>query len=110
MNAKPKADMNKLIDNMTLAGKPQTGHPPKVGEHQSCRHEGQPTWDLIDAQGIYCARVCAKCEDAKRATYRPEIFSGYSQADVDEPIEPEPGYAPGSGAYNDMMFGDLPDW
>lgn len=78
---------------------------------EPCRHEGQDTWDLVDAQGIYCARVCAECEKRKIAEYKPMIFSGYSQADVDEPIEPEPSYyAPGSGEYNDAMFGDLPDW
>ena len=54
-----------------------------------CRHEGQSTYDLIDAQGIYCARVCQLCEDTKRATYTPQTFTGYGQADVDEPIEPE---------------------
>lgn len=52
------------------------------------------TWDEYDAQGIYLCKVCSKCERAKLATYRPEILTGYTQADVDEPIEPEECYAP----------------
>ena len=44
-----------------------------------------------DAQGIYLSRVCAECVDARLATYRPEILTGYTQADVDEPIEAEWG-------------------
>lgn len=50
---------------------------------------GQESYELLDAQGIYCARVCEECEPLVRGRYRPEIFSGYSQADVDEPIEAE---------------------
>ena len=42
-----------------------------------------------DAQGIPLCRVCEKCRKAKLARYRPEILTGYTQADVDEPIEPE---------------------
>jgi len=52
-----------------------------------CRHENTDSWWVNDAQGIPLARVCERCIDAKLATYRPEILSGYSQADVDEPIE-----------------------
>ncbi len=44
---------------------------------------------LHDAQGIYVQRVCDRCEDRVRARYRPEIFAGYNQADVNEPIEEE---------------------
>lgn len=47
----------------------------------------EPSWELRDAQGIYCARVCGRCEEAKKANFNPWIFDGYSQADVDEPIE-----------------------
>lgn len=46
-------------------------------------------WPEYDAQGIYLCRVCDECRDAKLARYRPEILSGYSQADVDEPIDEE---------------------
>ena len=44
--------------------------------------------ELNDARGIFCGFVCDKCERAKRAKYRPEIFSnaGY---EADEPIEAE---------------------
>lgn len=47
------------------------------------------SWWEHDAQGIPLCRVCDKCRKAKLAKYRPEILSGYSQADVDEPIEAE---------------------
>ncbi len=56
-------------------------------ELRYCRHEGQDTWDLVDAQGIYCAKVCELCESVKMAQYTPQTFSGYNQSDVDEPIE-----------------------
>ena len=46
-------------------------------------------WDEYDAQGIFLCRVCDGCVDAVLAKYRPEILSGYSQSDVDEPIEPD---------------------
>ena len=49
----------------------------------------RPVYPLEDAQGIFCAYVCERCEPKVRSKYRPEIFTGYSQADVDEPIEPE---------------------
>jgi hypothetical protein len=54
-------------------------------------HQCDPrrSWPEYDAQNIYLTRVCPTCEAAKLATYRPEILTGYTQADVDEPIEPE---------------------
>lgn len=52
-----------------------------------CQHEGEYSWWEHDAQGIPLARVCDRCIAAKLAGYRPEILSGYTQADVDEPIE-----------------------
>ena len=45
------------------------------------------SWWEYDAQGIELCRVCPECEDEKLARYRPEILTGYTQADVDEPIE-----------------------
>ena len=42
-----------------------------------------------DAQGIYLCLCCDHCRKEKLSHYRPEILSGYSQADVDEPIEAE---------------------
>jgi hypothetical protein len=47
------------------------------------------SWWMNDAQGIPLCRVCEKCVDEKLSCYRPEILSGYTQADVDEPIEGE---------------------
>ncbi len=55
------------------------------------QHEkGDGSWWENDAQGIALCRVCSKCREAKLSRYRPEILTGYTQADVDEPIEPEP--------------------
>lgn len=45
------------------------------------------SWWEYDAQGIPLCRVCDKCADEKLSRYRPEILTGYTQADVDEPIE-----------------------
>lgn len=49
----------------------------------------EPTWWVNDAQGIPLARVCGKCKRDRLSRYRPEILSGYSQSDVDEPIDEE---------------------
>jgi len=54
--------------------------------HQCDRDE---SWWENDAQGIPLARVCDKCYEAKLSRYRPEILTGYTQNDVDEPIEPQ---------------------
>jgi len=48
---------------------------------------GEPSWWVYDAQGIELCRVCSECEEGKLARYRPEILTGYTQADVDEDIE-----------------------
>jgi hypothetical protein len=50
------------------------------------------SWWEHDAQGIPLCRVCDGCRAVKLSRYRPEILTGYSQADVDEPIEPDYGY------------------
>lgn len=47
-----------------------------------------PAWWARDAQRIPLCKVCDRCERSKLAGYRPEILHGYTQADVDEPIEP----------------------
>lgn len=47
------------------------------------------SWWEYDAQGIPLCRVCDECRDAKLSRYRPEILTGYTQLDVDEPIEAE---------------------
>jgi hypothetical protein len=48
---------------------------------------GKYSWWEYDAQNIPLCRVCDACVKAKLAKYRPEILTGYTQADVDEPIE-----------------------
>jgi hypothetical protein len=58
----------------------------RSGEHWCERGD---SWPEHDAQGIYLCRVCPQCVDVRLAQYRPEILTGYGQADVDEPIEPE---------------------
>lgn len=60
-----------------------------VREHQCVGGEWSTTetWWAKDAQGIELCRVCERCEKEKLAKYRPEILTGYTQADVDEPIE-----------------------
>lgn len=62
-----------------------------VREHacKGGRPSSEPSWWARDAQGIELCRVCSDCEAEKLSQYRPEILSGYSQADVDEPIEAE---------------------
>ena len=46
-------------------------------------------YPVHDAQGIFLAYVCEKFEKEVLSQFRPEILSGYTQEDVDEPIEPE---------------------
>jgi hypothetical protein len=55
-------------------------------QHVCLRDE---SWPEHDAQGIYLCRVCNVCRKEKLARYRPEILRGYTQADVDESIEPD---------------------
>ena len=47
------------------------------------------SWWEKDAQNIPLARVCEVCIDAKLSGFRQEILTGYTQSDVDEPIEAE---------------------
>jgi len=54
-----------------------------------CNHTKEESWWEHDYQHIPLARVCVKCVEYKLAQYRPEILTGYTQADVDEPIEEE---------------------
>jgi len=49
--------------------------------------KGDGSWWEYDAQGIPLCRVCKLCREAKLSRYRPCILTGYTQADVDEPIE-----------------------
>lgn len=49
-------------------------------------HAGYSWWET-DAQNIPLCRVCDRCAVFKLSKYRPEILTGYTQADVDEPID-----------------------
>ncbi len=49
----------------------------------------KPAERQYDAQSIYLTRTCDDCHERRMAQYRPEILTGYTQEDVDEPIEPE---------------------
>jgi len=55
----------------------------------NCGSGETDTWPEYDAQGIYLCKVCKVCQKDKLSKFRPEILTGYTQADVDEPIEPE---------------------
>lgn len=60
--------------------------------HNPCESghtNGDGSWWAHDAQGIPLCRVCDKCEQYRLSKYRPEILTGYTQADVDEPIDPQ---------------------
>lgn len=46
-------------------------------------------YPVHDAQNIFLCYACDKCLAEKLEGYRPEILTGYTQADVDEPIEAE---------------------
>lgn len=48
---------------------------------------GQGSQWQLDAKGIPLCRTCPTCHTRQMARYRPEILTGYTQADVDEPIE-----------------------
>lgn len=49
--------------------------------------KGDGSWWEHDAQGIPLCRVCDECKDAKLSRYPKHILTGYSQADIDEPLD-----------------------
>ncbi len=51
-----------------------------------CGNSPTYSYPLYDARGIYVARVCDQCEEKKKLSYRPDIFTD-SQYWADEPIE-----------------------
>jgi hypothetical protein len=51
-------------------------------------HIHEFTWWESDGRGIPLAKVCDSCVKDVLSRYRPEILGYYTQADVDEPIEP----------------------
>ncbi len=74
-----------------IGADPVTGDDPCRDGHRGAT-EADPrgdSWPESDAQGIYLCRVCDRCERYRLAGFRPEILTGYNQADVDEPIEPD---------------------
>lgn len=63
--------------------------PPRTPRPCDCG-SGEESYWALDGNGIELERVCSQCKERKLAKYRPEIVnSPYTQADVDEPIEPE---------------------
>lgn len=64
-----------------------------IGENDDDRKcdcgSGQHSEWEYDGNGIPLVRACPKCKQQKLRRYRPEILRPYSQADVDEPIEPD---------------------
>jgi hypothetical protein len=44
-------------------------------------------WEY-DGNGLPLCRACPDCREKKLSGFRPEILKPYTQADVDEPIEP----------------------
>ncbi len=48
---------------------------------------GEQSWWVHDAKNIPLCRVCGKCSKEQLSKYRPEILTGYTQLDVDEPID-----------------------
>ena len=69
-------------------GEPAKEHNPPIIENK-CGCNGK--WDdsriVYDCHGIYLTRVCEQCKTKKLSKYRPEVFTGYIQEDIDEPIE-----------------------
>ncbi len=63
-------------------------------------------WEF-DGNGIPLCRACPACRQKKLSRYRPEILRGYTQADVDEPIEPEDDSM--GGLYEKKSKGDPAD-
>lgn len=57
---------------------------------QTCEHKpGDGSWWEHDAQGIPLVRVCDHCREQKLSRYDPRIFDWYTQADMDEQLEPD---------------------
>jgi hypothetical protein len=60
----------------------------RTQEPCSCGSGRPSTWQF-DGQGIPLCRTCTACHARQMARYRSDILGPYTQADVDEPIEPE---------------------
>ena len=69
------------------------------------RMSTKPTCWVFDGKGIPLCRVCGLCRSQKLKSYRPEILGSYTQADVDENIEPEPDVGTGFNWFGGMQGG-----
>lgn len=74
----------------------------------NCNHTKQNSWWVNDAQGIPLARVCSNCEQERLSQFRPEIIRGYTQEDVDEPIEPDYDWGPDRGRGDPLDYSPGP--
>ena len=79
------ADMNDPATRRIVEG--EFVDPPQP-RRCDCGSGEVPVWEY-DGQNIALCTVCPECRDEKLKRYRPEILGSYTQADVDEPIEPE---------------------
>lgn len=48
-----------------------------------------PSYEVLDGNGLYLCRACSRCEREKLRGFRPEVLRPYSQNDVDEEIDGE---------------------
>lgn len=60
---------------------PTSRTPPLNGSHMTCPSR--------ESMIIKASLSAVSVLSVKKRLYRPEILSGYTQEDVDEPIEPE---------------------
>ena len=79
---------------------------PKLTDEQLRTHDcGDMGWASFDSKGIYLTRVCSLCITVKHRQFRDVIHTGYSQADVDETIEPEaPIGRPASAGWDGFTY------
>jgi len=67
------------------------GHIKYTTEIRLCQcKSGLGDYWLYDCHHIALCLVCSACEKDKRENYQPWVFTGYTDADVECPIEPEP--------------------
>ena len=61
---------------------------------EECQRHNKRTGGIakFDCKGIFLFYYCNKCYEIKKSKYNPWVFSGYTQADVDEDIEPDDTY------------------
>jgi hypothetical protein len=79
-----------LAADVGLGGTMKAVNVAEENEERTCDcGSGLPSKWERDGQGIPLVRACDKCRKQKLSKYRPEILRPYTQADVDEPIEPE---------------------